>query len=193
MLKFILCFCYFFTLNAKIIAQENVDSTRVVRILTYNIYHGETVNAKKQFDLDLLAKIISNTKPDLVALQEVDFKTNRVLKIDLVTELSLRAKMIGLFGKAMIFDGGEYGEGILSKFSFLSTKNHALVARENKEPRTALEVNVRIKSGDLIRFIGTHLDHTEDETDRKNQANQINDIFSKNKLGVSFYFFHHFM
>ncbi len=163
-------------------AQTSVHSSRVVRVLTYNIYHGETVAASKQFDLDLLAKIISDTKPDLVALQEVDFKSNRVLKMDLVTELGWRTKMVGIFGKAMPFDGGEYGEGVLSKNSFVSTKNHALNARENKEPRAALEMNVQIKSGDTIRFVGTHLDHTNDETDRINQANQINAIFTKDEV-----------
>lgn len=169
----------FATFFIGINAQTSVDSSRVVRVLTYNIYHGETVAASKPFDLDLLAKIISDTKPDLVALQEVDFKTKRVLKMDLVTELGWRTKMQAVFGKAMPFDGGEYGEGVLSKHSFLSTQNHALVARENKEPRAALEVNVQIKSGDTIRFVGTHLDHTKDETDRINQAKQINRIFSK--------------
>lgn len=172
----------FIMLSSLLYAQPKIDLSRVVRVLTYNIYHGETVNATKPFDLDLLAKIISDTKPDLVALQEVDFKTKRVLKMDLVTELSLRTKMVGVFGKAMPFDGGEYGEGVLSKYSFLSTKNHALVAGKNKEPRAALEVNIQIKSGDSIRFIGTHLDHTEDETDRINQANQINTIFSKDNV-----------
>ncbi|WOD42650.1 endonuclease/exonuclease/phosphatase family protein [Hwangdonia lutea] len=173
---------FFTTLLTVAHAQTSIDSSRVVRVLSYNIYHGETVGASKPFDLDLLAKIISDTKPDLVALQEVDFKTNRVLKMDLVTELGLRTKMQAVFGKAMAFDGGEYGEGVLSKNSFLSTKNHALAARANKEPRTALEVNVQIKSGDSIRFVGTHLDHTKDETDRINQANQINAIFANNDL-----------
>ncbi len=178
---FQLCvFSFFMFNNAKVLAQTQVDSSRVVRVLTYNIYHGETVAAAKRFDLDLLAKIIRDTKPDLVALQEVDFKTKRVLKMDLVTELGWRTKMQAVFGKAMAFDGGEYGEGVLSKRSFLSTKNHPLAARKDKEPRAALEINVVLKSTDTIRFIGTHLDHTKDETDRINQANQLNAIFTKN-------------
>ncbi|WP_242205967.1 endonuclease/exonuclease/phosphatase family protein [Aestuariivivens insulae] len=165
-------------LSMTVKAQTVVDSSKVVRVLTFNIYHGETVNAEKRFDLDLLAKVINDENPDLVALQEVDFKTNRVLGMDLVTELGQRTKMQAIFGKAMTFDGGEYGEGVLSKFSFLSTKNQALSAREGKEPRAALGVEVVIKSGDTIRFVGTHLDHTKDETDRINQANQLNDLFT---------------
>ena len=163
-------------------AQVEVDSSKVVSVLSFNIYHGETVGAEKRFDLDLLAKVINDVNPDFVALQEVDNKTNRARNYDLVTELGQRIKMAPLFGKAMSFDGGEYGEGVLSKYSFVSTKNHALNAGEGKEPRAALEVITKIKSGDVIRFVGTHLDHTKDETDRINQVNQLNAIFADNDI-----------
>ena len=168
--------------NTVLSAQSKVDSSRIVRVLTFNIYHGETVNAEKKFDLDLLAKVITDVNPDLVALQEVDFKTNRARKYDLVTELGQRTKMSPVFGKAMSYDGGEYGEGALSKYSFLSTKNHPLAAREGKEPRAAIEVNVMIESGDVIRFVGTHLDHTRDDTDRNNQALQLNELFTNDEI-----------
>jgi endonuclease/exonuclease/phosphatase family metal-dependent hydrolase len=165
-------------IHANFYAQK-IDSTKIIRVLTYNIYHGETVNAEKKFDLDLLAKVINDVNPDLVALQEVDFKTERARNYDLVTELGQRTKMQAIFGKAMPYNGGEYGEGALSKYSFLSTQNHALIAGEGKEPRAAIEVNVEIKSGDMIRFVGTHLDHTRDATDRNNQAQQLNELFAK--------------
>ncbi|GAA3552854.1 endonuclease/exonuclease/phosphatase family protein [Snuella lapsa] len=176
-----LCFVIaFLVFQINVVAQVKVDSSRVVRVLTYNIYHGETVDTDKKFDLDLLAKIIGDTRPDLVAMQEVDFKTKRARNFDLVTELGQRTKLVPLFGKAMAFDGGEYGEGILSRYTFLTTQNHALNAREGKEPRAALEVKIVLKSGDTIRFVATHLDHTKDETDRIMQANELNAIFSDN-------------
>lgn len=160
-------------------AQLPVDSSRVVRVLTFNIYHGETM--KGDFDLDLIAEVIGSVDPDLVALQEVDFNTNRARNMDLATELGIRTGLAPLFGQAMPYDGGGYGEGILSRYSFLSTKNHALSAQEGKEPRAALEVNVLLKSQDTIRFIGTHLDHTKEETDRITQAYALNRLFAKDK------------
>ena len=172
----------FFIGYTSCFAQIKVDSSKIVRVLSFNIYHGETVNAKQKFDLDLLAKIINDVQADVVALQEVDFKTERARNYDLVTELGQRTKMAGIFGKAMPFDGGEYGEGVLSKYSFLTTRNHPLKAREDKEPRTAMAVDIELRSGDVIRFIGTHLDHTKEETDRINQANQLNEIFTKDDL-----------
>jgi len=93
-------------------------------VLSFNILHGATT--KGDFDLDLIAKVIIDADPDLVALQEVDFKTNRAKKYDLVTELGWRTKMVPIFAKAMNYDGGEYGEGILSKYTFLQSRNIAL-------------------------------------------------------------------
>ncbi len=164
------------SINIQAQSQSPVDSSRVIRVLSYNILHGETL--KGDFDLDRIAQVIKSVNPDLVALQEVDFFTNRVGNIDLATELGLRTGLAPLFGQAMPYDGGEYGEGILSRFSFLSTQNHALSAQQGKEPRAALEVNVILKSGDTIRFVGTHLDHTG-ETDRITQVKQLNQYFTK--------------
>jgi endonuclease/exonuclease/phosphatase family metal-dependent hydrolase len=166
--------------SVKISAQSPVDSSRVLRILTYNIFHGETM--KGDFDLDRIAGVIKSTDPDLVALQEVDFFTRRARHMDLATELGQRCGLAPLFGRAMPFDGGAYGEGVLSRYSFLSTRNHMLGAGPGKEPRAALEVYLVLHSGDTIRFIGTHLDHTRDETDRINQAIQLNSFFTNDEM-----------
>lgn len=157
--------------------QDKVDSSKIVSVLSFNILHGATVN--NDFDLDKIAKVINSVKPDLVALQEVDFLTNRAKKMDLVTELAIRTKLAPLFGKAMPYDDGEYGEGILSRYSFLSTQVHPLRYDDGYEPRTALAVEVIINSGDTIQFIGTHLDHIKDETVRLKQAEDLVKLFEK--------------
>ncbi len=155
---------------------ENAGPVQL-RVLTFNIYHGATM--KGDFDLDLIASVIKKLDPDLVALQEVDFKTARAKKLDLVTELGYRTGMSPLFGKAMNYDGGEYGEGILSKYSFKSTRVHPLHYSEGHEPRAALEVEVELGNGTVISFIGTHLDHVKDPGDRIMQAKQINELLEK--------------
>lgn len=159
-------------------AQE-VDSSRVIRVLSFNILHGANTNGN--FDLDIIAKVIQDNDPDLVALQEVDYKTNRAKQYDLVTELAWRTKMAGLFGRAMYYDGGEYGEGILSKHSFLKTRNVALPHLPGDEPRAALEATTILPSGDTISFIGTHLDHLRDEENRIMQAKAVNKAIQQNK------------
>ena len=149
-----------------------------LRILSFNILHGATTNG--DFDLDAIAKVIIEADPDFVALQEVDFKTNRAKRYDLATELGWRTKMISLFGKAMPYDGGEYGEAILSKHTLLSSRNVSLPFSPGNEPRAALEITSILPSGDTISFIGTHLDHLRDETDRVKQVHAINDAFKNN-------------
>ena len=147
--------------------------------LSFNILHGRTTNGS--FDLDIIANVIKKANADFVSLQEVDFKTNRAKKYDLPTELGYRTKMTSVFGRAMYYDGGEYGEGVLSKYSFLSTRNVALPYTKGNEPRAALEIITVLKSGDTISFIGTHLDHLKTDYDRVSQAKAINKAFSENK------------
>ena len=166
-----------FTCNS-VWSQSKVDSSKIVRVLSFNILHGATT--KGDFDLDVIARVINEANPDFVAMQEVDFKTNRAKKYDLVTELAWRTKLVPLFGKAMNFDDGEYGEGVLSKYTFLSSRNVALPYTPGNEPRAALEIVTTIASNDTIAFVGTHLDHLKDEKDRVAQVKKINEVFSLN-------------
>ena len=154
------------------------DNGRIVKVLSFNILHGATT--KGDFDLDAIAKVIIDVNPDLVALQEVDYRTNRAHNYDLVTELGWRAKMAPIFASAMHYDDGEYGEGVLSRHTFLNTRNVALPFTPGDEPRAALEITAVLPSNDTISFIGTHLDHLADECNRIMQAKQINSVFSSN-------------
>ena len=133
------------------------------------------------YDLDKIAKIISAADPDLVSLQEVDFKTERNNGKDLATELAYRTGMIPLFGKAMDHNGGEYGNSILSKYTFIKSRIVPLPFTEGREPRSALEITTEISSGDTISFIATHLDYPMDYNgDRLMQTNKINKEFIRN-------------
>jgi len=162
---------------------ENTAQTQeavTVRVLTFNILHGATT--KGDFDLDKIAEVIKNVNPDFVALQEVDFKTNRAKNYDLATELGMRTKMAPLFGKAMNFDGGGYGEGVLTKMPIIASRNVPLPHSPGNEPRTALEVTVELQSGDTISFIGTHLEHQQESGDRLYQVQKINNAFLGNQF-----------
>ncbi|MFT4750228.1 MAG: endonuclease/exonuclease/phosphatase family metal-dependent hydrolase [Neolewinella sp.] len=154
------------------------EEPTTVRILSFNILHGATT--KGDFDLDAIARVIIEADPDFVALQEVDYKTKRAKGYDLVTELAWRCKLAGIFGRAMPYDGGEYGEGVLSRFSLLSSRNVGLPYSLGNEPRAALEITTVLPSGDTISFIGTHLDHLNEDTDRVQQTQAINKAFLSN-------------
>lgn len=171
----LLCVC----LPSVAWSQTQATDKVLVKVLSFNILHGRTT--KGDFNLDVLAQLIKDADPDFVALQEVDFKANRSKQYDLVTELGWRTKMTPLFGKAMDFDGGQYGEGVLSRYSFLQTRVVALPHLAKQEPRAALEIVTTLPSGDTIAFVGTHLAH-EGEAGRVIQAQKINEVFSQNSI-----------
>src|SRR5712671_3348280 len=81
-----------------------------VRVLTYNIHHGEGTDG--EFDLPRLARIIEGTQADLIALQEVDQATDRASGVNELNELARLTHLHAAFGKAMDFQGGAYGVGI---------------------------------------------------------------------------------
>lgn len=155
-------------------------SNSIIKVLSFNILHGATT--KGDFNLDNIAKVIIDADPDFVALQEVDYKTKRAKGYDLVTEFGWRSKMASIFARAMYYDGGEYGEGMLSKHTLIKSRNVPLPFSPGNEPRAALEITSVLPSGDTIAIIGTHLDHLKDETDRVAQAKQINNIFKSNTI-----------
>lgn len=103
----------------EILPPVEEDKEFTIRVLTYNIYHGETTNGS--INMDLFAEIINNENPDLVALQEVDKGVERSEGIDITQELSDRTGMEGYFFKFRDFQGGDYGNAILSKFPVLET------------------------------------------------------------------------
>ena len=86
-------------ISSSVWSQSQIDSTKIVKVLSFNILHGKTM--KGDFNLDVIAKVIIDANPDFVALQEVDYKTNRAKKYDLVTELGWRTKMAPIYGRAM--------------------------------------------------------------------------------------------
>lgn len=169
-----------FPVSFSSFAQEIVPTKKgqIIRVLSYNILHGATTTG--QHDLNTVARVINEIDPDIIALQEVDFRTNRSKKLDIATELAVKTGMVPAFAKAMDYDGGEYGQAILSKWTFTSTRKMALPGQPEKESRIAIEAVIPLPSGDTIQFAGTHLDHLKDDKDRKSQAEELNKLLVTN-------------
>lgn len=143
-----------------------------LRVLSYNIHHGEGTDGR--LDLERIARVIQAQKPDLVALQEVDVKTQRTGRVDQAAALAKLTGMHVFFGPAMDYDGGQYGDAVLSRYPLLETKNHPLPKDTGTEPRTAVAAVVRLgRDGPKVLFASTHLEHTADGP-RVVQAREIN-------------------
>jgi endonuclease/exonuclease/phosphatase family metal-dependent hydrolase len=145
-----------------------------LRVLTYNIHHGEGRDGR--FDLPRLADIMKNADPDLVALQEVDQHTERADGVDQLAELERLTEMHGAFGKAMDYQGGNYGVAVLSRWPIQSAMNRPLPGSPEIEPRTALTVEVRAGAeGPLLQFTTAHFDNTRAD-DRQAQAMYLDEV-----------------
>ena len=93
-------------------------------VLSYNIHHG--ADKRGASNLDRVASLIRSLDPDVVALQEVDDRTTRSNGLDQAREIGERAGYRFVFGKAMDFAGGGYGEAVLTKHPIVSSRNHPL-------------------------------------------------------------------
>ena len=164
------------TIKSTKVHPGSVDTSTIrVKVLTYNVLGGRNTDGKR--NLGRLADVINTFLPDVVALQEVDRKTRRLNGIDLPAELAERTGMNFVFGRAMDYDGGEYGEAVLTRLPIVDVTNHKLPHLEDSEPRVALAVTLRIPDSDqTFVFIGTHLDHQRSPEDRIAQATSINEI-----------------
>jgi endonuclease/exonuclease/phosphatase family metal-dependent hydrolase len=144
-----------------------------LRVLSYNIHHGR--GADRVINLKRLADIIKRADPDLVALQEVDRKARRSGGIDQTAKLGELTGMHHTFAEAMPFQGGGYGNAILSKTPLHHevTGTIALAAAQGQEPRSVAITESDPWDGPIVVFAGTHLCHLSAET-RLAQVRQIN-------------------
>ena len=146
-----------------------------IRVLTYNIHHGEDVNGK--LDIQQIANVIKKAAPDVVALQEVDSVTNRTQKVDQLKELAALTGMNYLYGKSMDYDGGGYGVGILTKLPIESTFITRLPSFPKSEPRVAATVELRLANNRRFLFTSVHLDYVKDPAERIEQAKKLQSVF----------------
>jgi endonuclease/exonuclease/phosphatase family metal-dependent hydrolase len=146
-----------------------------VRVLTYNIHHGEGTDGL--VDVPRLAGVIKSVHPDIVALQEVDQGTTRTGGTNQLAELERLTDMHGAFGRAMDYAGGGYGVAVLSRWPSSSAANQPLPSLADREPRTALTVRVgEGERGPWLQFTSTHFDQGRDPESRLAEARYLNTL-----------------
>ncbi len=145
-------------------------------VMSFNIHHGEGVDGKS--DLQRIANVISASKPDLVALQEVDQNVLRSGNVDQPAELARMTGMHVAFGANIALQGGEYGNAILSRYPIVSQSNTRLPNRKEGEQRGVLAAVIELPDGiPRLTFLSTHFDHRADAQERIASAVSINQQF----------------
>ncbi len=123
------------------------------RIMTYNIRHGEGLDGR--LDPARIAALIRREQADLVAMQEVDRRTDRVGGRDELAELGAATGLDGIFCQSIAYRNGSYGNAILSRFPIRAQAHCALPGRER---RSVLAADLALPAGGILRFVTTHLD-----------------------------------
>src|SRR5699024_7318312 len=113
-------------------------------------------------------------------IQEIDVNTNRA-PIDEVSILAEETGMYGYFIKSFNYQGGEYGNAILSRFPIsASSVIHLPNPITTDNTQTIGIVTVETKEGMKLRFASTHLNLVKQN--RIAQVNKIVEISQQSNL-----------
>ena len=127
-MKYLVLIICLLGINVAILAEEPLK----IKVMTYNLRFGELAS------LEEIANFINTEKPDLVALQELDWMTERDRTPhqhhkDFITELGYRTGMFSLYGKTISYANGLYGIGILTGKPYVNVKKIILPKAERVE------------------------------------------------------------
>ena len=166
---------------AAAMAEESTD----LRVLCYNIHFGKGMDG--EYDLERLAEVIRAERPDLVALQEVDVVVKRSGKVHQLRRLAELTGLAGRYGPTQHYQGGLYGNGVLSRLPIKAVTIDPLpyteaTAELTTYPRGAIAVTVETGGGRSVRLVSTHFQHNVEE-DRVAQAKAINSLFGDRQAG----------
>lgn len=155
-----------------------------LKIVAYNIHHANPPSKPDSIDIDAIVKTIEAQTPDIVALQEIDANTTRSGEGNQAEMIAEKLGMNVFFGKAIDYDGGEYGVAVLSKYPISEQRVHYLPSapETNGEPRVLATVKIALPNGMSIRFGSTHLDAQRADTNRLLQIKEIVKIASEENL-----------
>lgn len=109
----------------------------VIRILTYNIHN--CIGMDGNIDFGRIADVINRINPHIVALQEVDSATYRMNGIDVLQLLAEKTNMFHSYGPAIDFQGGKYGNAVLSRDKQLSVEYIPLPGRQERRSLLMVE------------------------------------------------------
>lgn len=168
------------------ISSAQAEEARDLRVLCYNIHYGQGMDGK--YDIERLAAVINRSKPDLVALQEVDVGVKRSGRVHQAQRLAELTGMAVRFGPTQHYEGGLFGNAVMTRLPILDVVIHPLPYTESTPelvtyPRAAIAVTVRGPDDKPLRFISTHFQHNV-PADRVAEAKAINALFANDVPSV---------
>lgn len=125
---------------------------RPLRFLTYNVH--SCFGTDRRLDPARIAAVVSECRPDIIALQEVDVGRVRSGGIDQAHMIATHLNMEAHFHPALHLKDERYGDAVLTALPMRLVK--ADVLPSSGEPRGALWVEIDL-AGVKLQVIVTHL------------------------------------
>ena len=116
------------------------EAAPTFRVMTYNMHHGEGLD--KRVDLQRIADLIKHEGADIVALQEVDKGTERTARRDFPAEFARLTGLTCVFSNNYTYQGGEYGNAVLTRFPVVQATNTHYVKVNETEQRGILQLTL---------------------------------------------------
>lgn len=157
-------------------ATKPESASTTLRVMTYNIQHG--AGADNKIDLVRTVEAIRREKPDIVALQEVDRGVARTNRRNLPMELQVMTGMTVFFTNNFHFQGGEYGNAVLSRLPVLMQTNTYYQMIRTNEQRGIIQMILDVH-GRKVLFMTTHIDYRPDNKERLMNVAQIKEIIKQ--------------
>lgn len=125
-----------------------------IRIMTYNLHNG--FNTDGYLDMEALARVIEESNPDIVALQEVSRGWVINGRLDMLTWLSQRLNMSYVSGPTA---DPLWGNAILSHYPIIESSSYDLLPRDLSIRRGFISAVIDLGGGDCLQVIATHYHH----------------------------------
>lgn len=136
-------------------------------MLQFNIRAG--INGTGGVDLSRIGDEIEAVHPDLVSLNEVDTDTLRT-RVDEPAYLAGATGLHAVSGPNLIYDGGPFGNAILTRYPVVESRNLRLPGTLGLEPRGLLTAILEV-DGRRVGFSSTHFsDGSSGQQSRSLQA-----------------------
>jgi len=171
--RFASAYLWFLLLFVLLLAPRGLAEPLTFRVMTYNIHHGEGADGK--VDLARIAGVIRQEKAQIVALQEVDKGVERTQRRDFPAELAKLTGMTCVFSNNYHYQGGEYGNAVLTQFPIRQWTNTHLRMLRAGEQRGVLQLRLDVQGKELI-FMATHIDYRPDDAERIQNVAQFKEI-----------------
>lgn len=128
---------------------------RRLKLRTYNIHSG--IGVDRRYDLGRIREVLEEEKPDIAALQELDYQVWRTSYEDQSNDLAAALSTNAFFCPTRSIEGGSFGLAVLTSFPVIRRKQYDLSYQPRREPRYCFRIDLQIEPDALVHVFNCHL------------------------------------